>query len=64
MKTISLFFAIITILACQSYAIFVETLDEQINSKVLTTLRIRLNNESDRILHNVTVKYFIQKKTK
>lgn len=56
-----LLFILISSLVSSVFAVSVETLDEQLNSTNLTVLRLRVNNESDRTLYNINVKYFIQK---
>lgn len=43
-----------------AFAISVETLDEQVASKNITVLRLRINNETENIFHNVFVKYFVK----
>ncbi len=47
-------------LAANLFAITVETLDEQVESKNLTVLRLRINNETENTFHNVSVKYFVK----
>ena len=36
-------------------------MDEQVNSKSLTVLRLRINNDTGKDLHNIGVKYYIRK---
>lgn len=54
-------FFLLFALVCNVFAVTVETLDEQVYSRNLTSLRLRLYNETDKALHDVSVKYFIKK---
>ena len=54
-------FFLLFALVCNVFAVTVETLDEQVYSRNLTSLRLRLYNETDKVLHDVSVKYFIKK---
>lgn len=47
-------------LAANVLAISVKTLDEQVASKNLTVLRLRVNNETENTFHDVSVKYFVK----
>ncbi len=53
-------FFLLFALVCNVFAVTVETLDEQVYSRNLTSLRLRLYNETDKVLHDVSVKYFIK----
>lgn len=46
-------------LAANVLAISVETLDEQVDSKNITILRLRINNETENAFHDVSIKYFV-----
>lgn len=46
--------------AANIFAITVESLDEQVDSKNLTVLRLRINNETEDTFHDVSVKYFVK----
>ncbi len=52
---------LILVFVCNVFAITVETMDEQVNSKSLTVLRLRINNDTGKDLHNIGVKYYIRK---
>lgn len=47
-------------LAANVLAISVKTLDEQVDSKNITILRLRVNNETENAFHDVSVKYFVK----
>ena len=49
-------------LACNVFSITVETMDEQIDSPYLTVLRLRIKNETEKEIYDVSVKYFVRKK--
>ena len=48
-------------LVCNASAVTVETMDEQVNSRNLTVLRLRVNNESEKNIYDVSVRFFVQK---
>lgn len=47
-------------LVANVFAMTIETLDEQLDSKNLTVLRLRINNETENTFQDVSVKYFVK----
>lgn len=53
-------FLFLSIFISNAFALFVETLDEQISSNNINVLRLRLNNQTSNTFSDVCIKYFLK----